>query len=344
MMSENINLEYSILIIKSIGKKSFQTLADCIQKSRSTISRLLPSSEKNFAMMQKIAQSFFKDKKELALAIDDTLIKKTHSRFMHGAGYFYDTKIGRSIMAYRLLCSAITDGNYIFPLECLYLFSSEFKIDFAKSKSDIVKQIILLALKLFPNKIIIVVADGAFATTEILTWCILNKISAEMRMHKNRKVFYKGKFVVISKILTLIPRGRIKARTIQVLWHDLPLYITAQKRTVKHGSETIVYQVSTYKAMPTKHVANYKKRWPIEKIFRTTKQHLGLQECFSTKMHVQLNHVSAVLLSYSFLNLEQKANHFSTPEDALRFLKSKKLSNLKSRNNRSGQIFGGIYA
>ena len=343
-MFENINLEYSILIIKSIGKKSFQILGDCAQKSRSTISRLLPSSESNFATMQKIAQNFFKDKKELALAIDDTLVKKIYSRFMHGSGYFYDTKIGKSIMAYRLLCSAITDGNYIFPLQCLYLFSSEFKIEAAKSKADIVKQIIMLAIKLFPNKTIIVVADGAFATTEILKWCIINKISAEMRMHKNRKVFYKGQFFVISKIYNLIPRGRIMARTIQIVWHDLPLYITAQKRIDKHGDETIVYQVSTYKAKPSKHVANYKKRWPIEKIFRTTKQHLGLQECFSTKMHVQLNHVSAVLLAYSFLNLEQKTNHFSTPEEALRFLKSKKLPILKSRINRSGQIFGGLYA
>lgn len=343
-MFKNINLEYSILLIKSIGKKSFQTLGACIKKSSSTISRLLPSSEENFEVMQKIAQNFFKDKKELALAIDDTLVKKIHSRFMHGAGYFYDTKIGRKIMAYRLLCSVITDGNYAFPLQCLYLFASDFKIDFTQSKAEIVKQIILLTIKLFPTKTIIVVADGAFATTEILSWCILNKISVEMRMHKNRKVFYKGEFIVISKILNLIPKGRQTARTVQVLWHNLSLYITAQRRVDKHNNETIVYQVSTYKSKPEKHVVNYKKRWPIEKIFRTTKQHLGLQECFSTKMQTQLNHTSSVFLAYSLLELERKVTNNQTPEDVIRSLKPRKMSFVKQRINRLERIFGGAYA
>jgi hypothetical protein len=343
-MFENINLEYSILLIKSIGKKSFQCLGDLAGKSRSTISRLLPSAEQNFESMKKIAQTFFHKKLELILVFDDTLIKKMHSHFMRGSGKFYDSKIGRRIMAYKLLCSAITDGNYIFPLQCLYLFSVEFQPEIMQSKGDIVKQMYLYAKAIFPNKKIFVAADGAFATEEILTWCIKHQILAEMRMAKNRTVWYKNKKQALSKISDLQPKGRHKARTIKVIWHELSLYITAQKRIDKHGDETIVYQVSTYAAKPSKHVAIYKKRWPIEKMFRTTKQHLGLQECFSTKIDVQLNHVTSVFLAYALLELERKAQKLPTPEAAIRSLKPRKISFLKQRINRLGDIFRGVYA
>jgi len=50
------------------------------------------------------------------------------------------------------------------------------------------------------------------------------------------------------------------ARTIQVVWHDIPLFITAQRRIDKHGEESIVYQASTYEAKPSEHVGNYKNR------------------------------------------------------------------------------------
>ncbi len=92
----------------------------------------------------------------------------------------------------------------------------------------------------------------------------------------------------------------------------------------KNGKESIVYQVSTYFAKPSKHVKTYKKRWPIEKMFRTTKQHLGLQECQSTKVETQLNHAAAVFLAYSYVVVQQKKKKFKTPEEALRAAKLKK--------------------
>ena len=151
-----------------------------------------------------------------------------------------------------------------------------------------------------------------------------------MRMHKNRKVFFNNKHQVLAGIKELQLKGRYKARTIKVVWHELALYITAHKRIDKHNEATIVYQVATYQAAPSEHVSNYKKRWPIEKMFRTSKQFLGLQECFSTKLDKQLNHVSSVLVAYALLNIKQKTNHFKTPEDALRYVKSKKIPDLES--------------
>ena len=102
-------------------------------------------------------------------------------------------------------------------------------------------------------------------TKELFSWLADNNILAEMRMHSNRVVFYKGQKNTIKNIKQLIPKGRHMARTIKVLWHNIPLYITAQRRIDKHGNETIVYQAATYKDKPSNHVKAYKKRWGIEK-------------------------------------------------------------------------------
>ena len=168
----------------------------------------------------------------------------------------------------------LTDGRNFIPLKCEYLFSIDFKEEQRPSKIEIIKQMITEAKNIFSDKEIVVALDGAFATVEILTWLLKSGIYAEMRMHKNRKVFFNNKHQVLAEIKELQLKGRYKARTIKVVWHELALYITAHKRIDKHNEATIVYQVATYQAAPSEHVSNYKKRWPIEKMFRTSKQFL----------------------------------------------------------------------
>lgn len=174
-----------------------------------------------------------------------------------------------------------------------------------------------------PDQIIIVAADGAFASIEILTWLKEKNIKAEMRMHSNRKVLFDGINQNLNKIEKLQPRGKQKARTISVVWHGLNLYITAQLRVDKHGEETVVYQVSTQKSKSAQHVKFYKKRWPIEKMFRTIKQKFGLADCQARNLETQRNHVAAVFLAYSKIVAVQQKFKLKTPEDALRNVNSK---------------------
>ena len=124
----------------------------------------------------------------------------------------------------------------------------------------IIKKIILQIIAEHPDQTIIVAADGAFASIEMLKWLLEQGIKAEMRMHSNRKVIFNGTHQNLKNIEKLQPRGKQKARTILAVWHDLILYITAQLRTDKHGIKTIVYQVSTYHEKPAEHVKVYKKR------------------------------------------------------------------------------------
>jgi len=339
-MFANINSEYPIGLLKSTGKKSFEALGRAVNKSSKTISRSLSESEENLLILGRIAKNIFQNKKELILAIDDSTVKKIYSRFMQGTGRFYDLKIGREVMGFKIQCSSLTDGKYLVPVCFSYLFSSQIPNLMAPSKSELFKNMVLSAQDQFPDKKIITVADGLFSTKEILQWCINANVPAEMRMHSNRKVMFEGKISKLTDIKKLQPTGRHITRTLKIEWHGMSLFISGHKRRDKHGNETIVYLVSTFKAKPAKHAATYKKRWGIEKMFRTTKQYLGLADCYSLSLRVQANHISSVFLTYALAQVAQKLYRFENPETAIRWLKAQDSNEIKNWISRLGQIFG----
>ena len=181
-------------------------------------------------------------------------------------------------------------------------------------------------MKLFPSIKIVVVADGLYTTVNLIKWYVENKIPAEMRMHSNRVVVYKGTQKKLRELANqpgIKLAGRQTARTISVDWHGLPLEITIVKRIDKHGDESIVFQAATYKSEPREHVKTYKIRWLTEKFYRTSKQSLGLGECYSKDLVIQHNHVAAILLAYALMQMEMKMQRLKTPEDAIRGAKGR---------------------
>jgi hypothetical protein len=328
----------------SIEKKSFTALGKIIKKSSDTVRRLLNSPEENFTIMRAIATEIFKNKKNLVLSIDETFSKKIYSQWMQGACQFFDTTMGKMITAYKIMAAGLSDGKYFVPIYNSFTFSKDVLENANELRNELIEKIILDTQKFFPDKTITFVLDGAFATKRFFRWVTQKGIRAETRMHSNRKIFYKGKLQKISEVTDLIPKGRHMARTISALWDNIPLYITAQRRINKRGEESIVYQASTYEAKPSEHVANYIKRWKIEKFNRTSKQHLGLQDCFSTKLETQEKHVSSVLLAYSLVQLEMRNQKIKVPEDAIRWLRTKTFDALKKKFIALDQIFGDTHA
>ena len=343
-------LKYPILNLLSTGKKSFENLGRVVHKTGKTISRWLQPSNVSLEYAQYLCQSIFANKKKLLCVIDDTLVKKIYSQEMQGAGMFYDSKIGKQIMAYKLVICLISDGKFAIPIECAYLFAKEI-LDLIpekfQSKEDIAKSFISLAIKLFGKERIIVVADGLYATVNLLRWCKDNRIAAEMRMHSNRVVIFRGEKEAIRELVKrkgIRPKGLKMARTITALWHNMELEITIVRRFDKKSRESIVFQVATYKAYPHEHALNYKRRWPIEKVIRTSKQQLGLQDCYSTSLKTQHNHVSSALLSYALAQLDMKKYRLKTPEQAIRRFKRKNANTVFRRINRMDQLYEHCYA
>jgi hypothetical protein len=340
MLYSSTAITYSVLTILSRGKRSFEQMGLLIGRSGDTVKRLLNPTQSSFEISRNICKSVFEKEKTIYVGIDDTLLKKTYSRFMQGAGMFFDTKIGRCIMAYKLAICMITNGKIAIPIDCAYMFSKEI-LDTIKEKfpdkNEITKLFINIARKLFGNDKIIVVVDGLYASVELIRWCKQEKLRLEARMHSNRVVEYKGQRIKVKDLLKLKglrPKGRQMARTISVLWHGFELELTIVRRIDKNNKESIVFQVATYKALPREHVSNYKKRWNVELINRTTKQKIGIQDCYSRKLETQHRHVAAVLLAYTFAQLERVKSRLGNVEQALRRCEQKSVNFLINRFTR----------
>jgi len=345
MLYSSTILKYPVLTILSRGKRSFENMGLLIQRSGDTVKRLLHPAEHSFQVSRDISKSMFAKEKTLCVGIDDTLLRKVYSKFMQGAGMFFDTKIGRSIMAYKLVICIITDGKFAVPINCAYMFAKEILDSINEkfpTKDAIAKSFVKTAIKTFSDKKIIVVVDGLYTSVGFVRWCKIENINLEARMHSNRVVEYNGEKIRVKDLLNqrgLRPKGRQMARTISVIWHSIDLELTIVRRFDKKDRESIVFQVATYKALPREHVANYKKRWKVEELNRTTKQEIGLQECFSKSLETQYNHAASVLLAYSFAQLERKFSRLNNVEQALRRFKTKSVNFLIDRFTRFSKGF-----
>lgn len=337
MLNKSTFLSYPLALLMSIGRKSFENIGRTIRQTGERVARLLPPEQTSYEILKNICLSVFKDSKQLYIIIDDTLIKKFFAEHIQGTAYFYDSKMGRRITAFRLVIGMISDGEITIPIYGEYLFDTELLEvinEKHKSKMDITKAIVRYALSMFPGRKMILVADGLYASAECLHWCKDNGINAEMRMHSNRIVEYKGKKTSLKKIafdLGVRPKGRQMARTITTVWHGMELEITVVRRINKHGEESIVFQVATYKALPREHAEAYACRWPVEKSIRTKKQRLGLQDCYSVSFEKQRNHVAAVFVSYALAQLEMRSGKLKNPEVAIRRLEVKNKVFLEKR-------------
>lgn len=341
-MFYNTASNYVKTLILSITLKNFTEMSKFNRISPDTIQRKLHSEDYSREEMLKISQWFFNKNSTLYLICDETFSHHKYSKSMEGTDDHFDSKIYHEIRSHKILTFGITDGKHILPLSSYFLFGKMLPGQQNPSRIEIIQNVVIQTKKDFPTQRIIFVADGAFGKIKMLKWCIKNKIDAEFRITKSYKVTFKNKFEKIQDIKALLPKGKQMSRTIKAMWHEMMLYVTAQKRIDKKNKETIVYQVSTYFSKSFQHVKNYKKRWTIEKMFRTTKQYLGLQECQSTKMQTQKNHIAAVFLAYSHVIVEQKRRGLKSAEEAIKALKLKNERILKNDNRLKRSIRSNV--
>jgi len=226
-MLKNTISNYVKILILSISLKNFTAMGRFSNVSADTVARKLPEANSSFQEMLHIALEFFKKSRELYLVVDDTFMHKKYSKLIEGTDDHFDSKIYRRVRSFKLMTFGITDGKHILPLSCDFLFGKFLPEGQVPSKFEIIQKTIIHVQKMFINKKIIVVADGAFPSIEMLSWCIKKNISAEFRIHNNRKVTFANKDELIRNIKALQPIGRQKSRTIKVVWHKLNLYLTA---------------------------------------------------------------------------------------------------------------------
>jgi len=265
-MFANTNLVYPATVILSNNKKNFTAMASVRKVSGDTISRSLQPADASFQEMEILAQQQLKNEHQIFLLIDDTKLPKDDSKEIDGTDRHYDQKLRKKITAISMICFSVSDGEHNYPLGFEYLYGDFGREELKKSKEkfitkqEIIQANIVRVQRLFSGKRIIILADGAFASIDLLMWLVNHNIDFEMRMHSNRCIMYNGHKSPIKNMKALTLRGRQMAKTIYASWHDIKLYITACKRINKNGKVTVIYLVSSIKDEPINHANLYKKR------------------------------------------------------------------------------------
>jgi len=315
-----------LLCLSTSERKNFSVLGREIGKSGEVIARYLAGLADSNEMLEKTSRLLFEHSRLLYVAGDSTAIAKLYAKKIEGVDKVYDSAKKSAVIGYNQYVASIGNGKFTVPFFTDHVEKKDSKFT-ENHQANLMYASLSRAHEMFPNANIIGVFDALFATIETLFWALKNRFKVVMRFHSNRVVEYQGKSQKISEIKDLdISRGQRKIRTIKVVWHGLPLYITAWRRTDKNGNRTIVYLVATFKDKPKNYVKQYKMRWKIEKLFRTCKQKLGLKDCLSMKKNLQLKHVRECLLAYTHAVLIQRKYHLKSPEEALRRINKQNLN------------------
>jgi hypothetical protein len=335
-------LKYPISILLSIDRrKTCEALARVIEENGDTMRRLLEKPIVKVEELVRISKVMFEDKK-VFLIIDDTIIIKLYSLLIEGTSDNYDPATGH---VYRSLCSVVamlTDGKQAIPITHHLWTAKEFDPENYKTKTALAQDLIEQVSPL--TKISMIMADGLYATREMMFWLCEQNMSFEMRFHSNRVIEIDGKSGQIGNHSALKLKRSKERRTIRGKWQSKEFYFTAIRRWTKKSGSIIVYLIANHKAEPRQHERFYNYRWNIEKFFRTAKQHLGFSDCQARKLTAQKNHIMNIFLAYAVLQWERKKNKLKNAEIALKRIKLKSQAQILKHLTSSGQIFEGAYA
>ncbi len=328
---------YSLSMLLSTETKTLSGLCRSIGVSPDILKRELHKNPIETKEIVEICKKVFGGKKIKAIA-DDVILYKEYAECIEGVQPHYYPGKKIHVKAHCIVVITLSDGVTTIPVAFkLYMAKGNYK------KTDLLIQ--LLTELREQVEIDMVLADGHYSTVKMLTWLIENKMKFEMRMHSNRKVSRKGEECQVRFLKNLKPKGKRRCRTIIVTWYGLDLYITAIKYVKRDGSVMFKYQVSNYKSSANEHKEAYKKRWPIEKFFRTAKQKLGLQDCVMRKFSDHTLHIMNVFYAYMILQLEVRYSRaFSFPEEVIRHYRSKNCRHARQRINALGRNFGYAHA
>ena len=151
-------------------------------------------------------------------------------------------------------------------------------------------------------------------------------------MSCNRKIQTSdGKTYLLKNCTNLKLFRNSRAKRVKAFFHGIELYFSIHKRKNKNNEYNFIYIVSTMYLTAKNYLIAYENRWYIEMMFRTMKQSLGLNQCFSRSLEKQKVHIFSVFFSYSFLESEKYALKFKNPEISIKHLSMLKLRSSISR-------------
>lgn len=258
--------------------------------------------------------------------IGETLIEKMFSEKMEAVAYNWSGVHDSIMRGHAIVAAVITNGELTIPINFKTWYSEKTFPDLHKTRIELA-QIIMIEIKtLYPNLMFLL--DGGFSSENMLRFCTTNQIKYCMRFNSNKKVVIGKKEAQVRNHGIIKPSNKRNARSVRGSYKGVSAYFVAFRRYDKKGNAKLVYLVTSEKEPPKKTIQTYKKRWNIEKFFRTAKQHLGLRDCQALSAAKQEVHIFTVFVAYAWLQIQKFNQKAKNPEQILHKIRKQKTGDL----------------
>ena len=335
---------YTFGLLKCLVKKTCTEMAISLSVNHDSIYRFLNSKisfEEVFTSIMINVVAYYSRENSGFFIVDDTAIPKIFSRVMTGVGLVYDSCLGRPNKGYSIVVLAWSNGKIVLPIAFQFWFPKDVVDEKDQRKKSKISQDLLIK---YGKKVLhnFVLLDGLYCSANMINFLNEMLFKFEMRIARNRIVTINGKTCRIDTHPELRLSRNARSKTVKGHWQGIELYFTADKRINKNNEYEIVFQASNMNIPSEEHVNNYKMRWGIEKMFRTSKQKLGLGDCQSRSIEKQRGHIYAVFYVFALTQILKNKNHLDCSEDVIKQLRSAKANALPQSILALNQIFAYV--
>lgn len=324
----NLN-DYEKAIIDTCGNKNCSQMAKESGISQYVLQKLLA----DFPDFDKYKEELFKIKSLSTSAIfwaaDDTFSPRKYSEVLESNWLLRDGADNCYKKGISIVVLGIVINEYFFPIAFKNWVPKALAGDNYRSKVEILIELIEKFKDEMKNAIII--ADGLYATRQMLKYLQDTGLLFVMRFASNRSIQPLdrnnetiGEKVAVSKCEQLKKERNMLAKGIKCLWHEYEVFITADFFINRRNEPDVKYIISNCNVTPKEHVKMYKCRWVIENFFKFCKQSLGFNDNRSHTLKNLLNHIAHVFSLYIKLQLHALKKRFFTIYQLLDLLRYKK--------------------
>lgn len=326
-LSKKINIYVASLLI-STGRKNCSAMANDLNISRTSLYQYFDEYESQKTYIQSFLtetiRNYSTKENPGVLVADGSQLIKRHSKKLPQICYDYNSSMKLVLRGLTHITIAWTNGKMLIPLDFdFWIRKKDLEDDLKyKKKTDIAKELIYKWKGKIPFEYIAL--DGDYGNESFLNFLHQNKLKYVIRIPKNRRVLING---VSSQLrnhsaFKLIKNERYK--TAKGFYKGIPAFFTCQKRKGKNRTKQIVFVISNLENLtPKQYILAYDSRWPIEKLFRTAKQHLGIHHCQCVSQKKQRAHFFAVFLAFTKLEIQKIDKQKKSPEEILKIIKAK---------------------
>ena len=314
---------YVAAMLLTVERKNCTSMARWSNTSITTLYAFLANGDKNIAYMEayllKEAQELAAKDPSADLVIDFTQLQKWYARDIENLSYDYNGCTSRSEKGLSIAVASLVGKNKTIPFDFRGWVQKKYAGNKYIKKLEVVKAFIIEIKKVLRFRRLLI--DGAFAAEDFLAFLRELNIKFIMRIPSNRKIKKKGVEAQLKEhpALKLMRNERMKSTT--AFYKGMRFFFTAHKRNKKDGEKETVYIVSNIKMKAEEYISSYSRRSPIEKVFRTSKQSLGIGQCQVVDAIKQKAHIFAAFVAYTCLEITKVAIGAERPEDIINIIR-----------------------